>query len=301
MGVSLKRIVKSGWEKFIRDRSSTGAALVVMVIVLLLVSSSFVLQGMSTFLTKTLEEGVDVSAYFTETATEEEIFRVQDELTSMKEVERVKYVSSEEALEIFRATHENDSILLEPLEAIGRNPFLPALNIKAHNPDEYSEIALFLNEESFASVIADVDFHDRAPVIERLSLITAGIRGGVLAVIVALSLVSLLVAFNTIRLTIYSSKDEIEVMRLVGASNWFIRGPFLVQGFIVGIVAAVCTFVLVFALSYFISPRLEKFADFDLAFFLGSNMVTLLFLLIAVGIGLGVISSTIAIRRYLQV
>jgi cell division transport system permease protein len=274
---------------------------VVMVIVLLLVSSSFVLRGMSTFLTATLEDSVDVSAYFVETATEEEVFRVRDELMRMGEVENVEYVSREEALEIFRATHQNDDTLLGPLEAIGRNPFLPALNIKAYDPNEYSEIAAFLDEESFDSVIAGVDFHDRAPLIERMSLITAGIRGGVLAVIVALSLVAILVAFNTIRLTIYSSKDEIEVMRLVGASNWFIRGPFLVQGFIVGMVSAVCTFVLVFALSYLISPKLETFADFDLAFFLGTNMVPLFLLLITVGIGLGVISSTIAIRRYLQV
>lgn len=301
MGVSFKRVLKSGWEKFVRDRSSTGAALVVMVIVQLLVSSSFVLQGMSTFLTSSLEESVDVSAYFFETATEEEIFRVRDELMSMKEVERVEYVSREEALEIFRVTHQNDDTLLEPLEAIGRNPFRPALNIKAQSPDKYSEIASFLDEESFSALVADVDFHDRAPVIERLSLITAGIKGGVLSVIVALSLVAMLVAFNTIRLTIYGSKEEIEVMRLVGASNWFIRGPFLIQGFFVGIVSAVCTFVLVFALSYLISPRLEAFTDFDLAFFLGTNMFTLLFLLIVVGIGLGVISSTIAIRRYLQV
>ena len=293
--------MRSGVEKFLHDQSSTGAALVVMTIVLFVTSSLFVLQGMSAFLVEELQEGVDISAYFQDSATEEEIFQVREQLLAQDQVKEVEYVSKEEALRRFVEAHRGNEAILAPLDAIGRNPLLAHLNVKARDPSEYSAVVEFLGEEKFASLIADIDFHDRKPVIERISLITAGIQTGVLAVIVALSVVALLVAFNTIRLTIYGSKDEIEIMRLVGAGSWFIRGPFLVQGVLVGVAATGSTLLLLFVLSFFASGELQSFTGFDLSSFLASQFFVLLLLLLAIGIGLGILSSTIAIRRYLKI
>lgn len=301
MFTNLKRIVRSGFEKFSRDRSSTGAALVVMTIVLLVVSSLFVLRGMGTFLVAQLEQGVDVSAYFQDSTSEEEIFRVREQLLALGEVREVEYVSKEEALRRFIETYQGDEAILVPLDAIGRNPLRAHLNVKARNPNEYSAIAEFLGDEAFSPLVADVDFHDRAPLIERLSVITAGIQTGVLAIIIVLSAIAVLVAFNTVRLTIYSSREEIEIMRLVGASNWFISGPFLVQGVLVGVAASAGTLALLVALSFFAGDQLRSFSGFDLSLFLASRFFELLLLLLAVGIGLGLASSTIAIRKYLQV
>ncbi|HEY4509603.1 MAG TPA: permease-like cell division protein FtsX [Candidatus Paceibacterota bacterium] len=297
---SFKRILKSGAEKFLRDRSSTGAALVVMTIALFVVSSLFILQGMSTFLVEELEEGVDVSAYFQDSATEEEIFQVREQLLGLGKVAEVEYVSKEEALRRFREAYEGNEAVLASLDAIGRNPLLAHLNLKARDPREYSSVVEFLGEEKFSSLIADVDFHDREPVIERLTLITKGIQTGVLAVIVALSVVAVLVAFNTIRLTIYGSKDEIEIMRLVGASSWFIRGPFLVQGVLVGMAASLLTLAFLFGLSFFIGDQLRSFTGFDVSSFLARHLFVLFLLQLACGIGLGILSSTIAIRKYLR-
>lgn len=301
MFISFQRVVKSGFEKFIRDRSSTGAALVVMAIVLFVVSSLYILQGMSLFLIDTLEDNVDVSAYFTEETLEDDIFQVREALLEIEEVESVEYVSKDEALRRFLETHKDDVAILEPLSALGSNPLRASLNIKAQEATQYELISEFLGDEAYSSFIETIDFHDRAPVIDRLLLLTGGIRTGVLAVIIGLSLIAMLIAFNTIRLTIYSSKDEIEVMRLVGASNWFIRGPFLVQGILVGVVATLVTLALLFALSYMTGTQIEEFTGFNIQAFLQAQFFVLLGLQLVVGIGLGVLSSSIAIGRYLKV
>lgn len=301
MLTNFKRILRSGVEKFARDRSSTGASLVVMTIVLFVVGSLLVLQGMGEFLVLKLQEGVDMSAYIRDTAPEEEVSRIRADLLALDQVKEVEYVSKEEALVRFREAYQGEEEILDPLDAIGRNPLLAHFNIKTTDPEAYSKIAEFLQGEAAASVIADIDFHDREPVIERISLIVKGIRAGVLAVIVALSAIAVLVAFNTIRLTIYGSKEEIEVMRLVGASNWFIRGPFLVQGVLVGVASTACALLLLFVLSFFASSELESFTGFDLSSFLISQIFLLLCLQLLVGIGLGIVSSFIAIRTYLKV
>ncbi|OHA69392.1 MAG: hypothetical protein A3J30_03890 [Candidatus Wildermuthbacteria bacterium RIFCSPLOWO2_02_FULL_47_9c] len=299
--ISVKRILRSGWEKFSRDRSSTGAALVVMTVVLFVVSSLFLLQGMSTFLVERLEGGVDVSAYFKDTVSEEEIFEVRSQLLSLQEVKEAEYISREEALRRFVDAYRGQEEILAPLEAIGRNPLYAHLNVKARDPKQYDQIAEFLAGEAFASAIASIDFYDRAPLIERLSLITSGIRGGVLAVSAILSIIAVLVAFNTIRLTIYNSKEEIEIMRLVGASSWFIRGPFLVQGALVGATASFLTLLFLLAIGFFGSKPLYSFSGFDVFAFLLGHFFSLLLLCLAAGIGLGVLSAAIAIRRYLRV
>ncbi|MEK7542348.1 MAG: FtsX-like permease family protein [Patescibacteria group bacterium] len=121
-----------------------------------------------------------------------------------------------------------------------------------------------------------------------------------MVIIIALSAIAVLVAFNTIRVTIYNSKEEIEIMRLVGASNWFIRGPFLVQGVLVGVAASLGTLVFLFVLSFFGGDQLRSFSGFDVFSFILAQLFWLLLLLLAVGIGLGVLSAAIAINRYLR-
>jgi cell division transport system permease protein len=301
MPIVLKRVLKSGWEKFLRDRSSTGAAFVVVSLALVVVSFLYVLHGMSSFVVVGLQDSVDVSAYFEESVSEEDIFLVRQSLQDQQEVKDVAYISREQAFEMFAEEHREDEALLEPLRAVGKNPFLASLNIRATQPGDFESIAAFLANDGFAGVIQSVDFHDRAPVIERISVLSTAIKAGVFAVIVALSLIAILVAFNTIRLTIYNSREEIEVMRLVGASNWFIRGPFLVQGILVGIASSLTASVVVFAASLAMGDRIESFTGFQISAFLGANLFVLLFLQVSVGVSLGVASSAIAIRRYLKV
>ena len=299
--ISFQRVLRSGWEKFSRDKSSSGAALFVMIIVMSVATMLFFLQGMASFMIAGLQESVDISTYLKNTATQEEVAQLKEELESMPEVKEVKYVSKEQALESFVETHKQDEVILESLEIVGQNPLLASLNIKAFSVSQYPAISKFLEDTPLASIISDVDYFDRAPVIDKLSTLTAGIQSAVLLVTLFAGFVAVLVVFNTIRLTIYSSRDEIEIMRLVGASNWFIRGPFIIQGMIVGVLATLITTLLFFPLTLFVGIKLQTFVSgFDLFAYFADNLFLILLLQLTAGIGLGVVSSLIAIRKYLK-
>src|SRR3989344_1843726 len=142
--LSFKRILKTGWRKFLRDKSASTAALVVMAVVLFLVSAVLFLRGMSDFMLVELQERIDISAYFAETTTEEKILEIRDALLELPEVRGVEYVSKEEALERFRESRGNDIVVLRSLEAVGGNPLLASLDIKAWELDSFERISVFL-------------------------------------------------------------------------------------------------------------------------------------------------------------
>ncbi|MDP2735536.1 MAG: permease-like cell division protein FtsX, partial [bacterium] len=300
MMTSFQRVLRLGIEKFMRDKSSSSAALFVMVVVLTVVTTLFLAQGTAAFLVSTLEESVDVSAYLKDGAAEETVSQLRSELESLPEVREVAYVSKEEALREFVELHKQDEVILESLEIVGQNPLLASLSIKAFSAAQYPAIAEFLENTASASIISDVDYFDRAPVINRLSTLTRGIQSAALLATLFAGFIAVLVAFKTIRLTIYNSRDEIEIMRLVGAGNWFIRGPFLIQGIIGGVLATLITTFLFFPLALFISLELQSFAPgFNLFSYFAGNLLSIVLLQLLVGIGIGAFSSLIAIRRYL--
>lgn len=302
MWLSLTRIIKFGWEKIRREKSSSLASLIIMTIVALTVSSLFFLRGASGFLIREVERSMDVSAYFKDGASEDDILQIKERLLHLPEVKEVVYVSKDEALAKFSELHGGNDALMQALQAVGQNPLASSLNVKAKDPNKYETISSFFQQGSFAPFVLKVDYYQRAPILKKLVAVTRAIHTGFLGVTIALSIVSILVAFNTIYLTIHSSREEIEIMRLVGASNWFIRGPFLVQGIIIGIFASLFSFALFVPAILYLSPKLALLMPgFYIASYLWSNLFSFVFLQLAVGIGLGVVSSMIAIRRYLKV
>lgn len=285
-----------------RDRTTAGAALFVMGSALSMVIFLFFLQGISSHIVETLKNAGDISTYFTEEASEDDILEIRNQLLTFPEVARVEYVSKDKALEQFQELHKDDPVILDSLEALGQNPLLASLNITARNPSEYQKIAEYLQQESLAPFVEDVDFKEREPVIQRMTKLASGIQFGVVALTLALAIIAVLMVFNTVRLTITNSREEIEIMRLVGASNWFIQGPFIVEGIVIGLISSLLIFVLFVPMAWILGGQLEGFlSGFNLFHFFISNIFTLLLVLFAVGVGLGVISSIIAVRRYLRV
>ncbi len=297
-----RKIIKAGWEKFSHDKSSSGAALVVMMAALLVVTFLFFLNGTSNFVVTDIRNSIDVSTYFKQDTAEDDIAKLKSELLTLPEVKAVSYVSKDAAYQDFVAQHQNDQTILDSLQTIGTNPFLAALYIQANDPSQYQKIVDFVQQTPFASLIQKIDYQERTPVIERVSALSRGIQLGVLVMSIVLAIITILVVFNTTRLTILNSKEEIEIMRLVGASNWFIQGPFLVQGIIVGLIGAVSIFLLALLFAMFLSSKFVAFlSGFSLARYFWSHLWLLILLQLGVGIGLGVVSSLIAIRKYLKV
>lgn len=280
----------------------TVATLFVMVLTIFLATTFFLLQGMTNSLISSLQDKVDISVSFKKDALEENITKLKDELLKIPEVKNVVYVSSQQALDEFTSKHEDDPQLLESLRELGENPFPAYLNIKASTPGQYEAISNFLGGESYQNIIDKVNYRQIKETIDTIFSITSLVRKIGIGAAAVLGILAALVTFNTIRLAIFNSREEISIMRLVGASNWFIRGPFIVQGIISGLFSILITILIFLPLSYFLTPKVANFIpDFNLFHFLITNFGYLLLLQILVGIGIGALSSLIAIGRHLQV
>ena len=217
-------------------------------------------------------------------------------------MKNVEYVSREEALVRFRAAHSDNQLISQSLDELGDNPLEASLNIKANVISEYAPIASFLESRRFSSIIDTVNYQENRKVIERLSSIIDMVRRSGVALSFVIAIVAVLVTFNTIRLTMYSQREEIGVMRLVGSSNWYIRGPFIVEGLIYGFVASVLTLLLFMPVINFISPKLLGFLPgIVLSDYFYSNIIELFVIQTLIGMALGVISSLIAMRKYLKI
>ncbi len=273
----------------------------VMVVAISLFEGVFFLRGIGDHLVEVLQKSVNITAYFIDTATEDKILQARQEILTWPGVKSVEYISKDTALERFKAIHQEDPITQEILESVGENPLLASLDIQTHDFADYRFLNDSLTQAPFADLVSEVDYYDRETVIQLISKVAQGIERGILLVSVFGALVAILVVFNTIRLTMHNSKEEIEVMRLVGASHWFVRGPFLVQGILVGILASAIAFILSFAALFFFSPKLALFIPgFNIFEFFLNSLSLVLLIELGAGIGLGVVSALIAIRKYLN-
>ncbi len=302
MMTSLKRIIKLGIKGFFRNTALSIASVFIIALVVFLITMLFLFNIASKKLITDIREKVDITVYFKEEVSGEEILQVKDKLFQIPEVKDIEYVSKEEALDSFVEKHKDDSVLLESLEEVGGNPFLASLNIKAHQADQYEQISNFLANSPFKDMFAKVDYYQRKPVIEKLFSVTSTLNKGGILISIIFGIIAILVAFNTVKIAIFNSSEEISTMRLVGASNWFIQGPFLIQGFIAGVLAAVITLVLTLGLTWGLDSKIKVLVPEISALYLFlQNFGLLLLIQIGLGVGVGMLSSFMAIRKYLRV
>lgn len=296
----IKRIFKSGWQSFSRDGDIAAANIFIMTMTILLATSLFLLKDISQILISAIREKADISVYFKTAAQEEDILNIQEELSKIPEVKDVEYISKEKALETFIQKHKDAPVLMGSLEEVGGNPFLAALNVRAFEASQYQAVMNFFENPDFKSLIEKVDYYQRKPIIERIFALTSGTGKVGISLSIVLAIVAILVAFNTIRLAILNQAEEIKIQRLVGASNWFIRGP-LVQGAISGIISTLISLLIFALICWFLGPKIEfLFSGLNVWKFFTGNFFTIILIQLSTGILLGAISSSIAIRKYLK-
>lgn len=299
--IQFKRILRQGFINFWRNGWVSLATVLIMCLTLFVFGSLFFFNVLLTSALESLQEKVDVSVYFKTTAPENEILSLKSSLERLSEVSAVEYISRDEALLEFQERHRDNSLITQSLDELGDNPLGASLNIRAKNPDQYESISRFLEAASFEAIIDKVNYRQNRLVIERLSNILVSSRAVGFGVTIALAVIAVLVAFNTIRLAIYTSKDEISIMRLVGATNRYIRGPFLVEGVIHGVIASIAAVVIFWPLAVWLGPLAQRFFGGPNLFnYYLSNLAWIFLMLLALGVTLGIISSLIATRRYLR-
>ena len=299
MLINFKRILKAGWQNFSRDGGIAVATIFILVLAIFLVSTIFLSKDISQFLIASLQEKADISVYFKEFVLEDDILKIKEKLSQVPEVKNVEYVSKEEAIKRLVAKHPQ---LIESVQETEGMLRLSSLNVNVFEANQYQPVMNFLESSNFKDYIDKVDYYERRPVIERIFSLTSLFSKIGISLSIVLIITAILVTFNTIRLAISNQKEEIKIQRLVGASNWFIRGPFLVQGAISGLIAVLISALIFSSICWFLSPKIEFFfAGLNLFHLFIKNFWILLLIQFASGILLAVISSTIAIRKYLRV
>lgn len=299
--VKIKRAVKVGFINFWRNGWVSLATILVMVITLFVIGGLIFGRALLNSTLSQLENKVDITVYFKTDTNEDDILSLKNQLAKLNEVASINYVSADQALDAFKARHADNALITQSLDELGENPLEANLNIKAKDPAQYEGISQFL-ETGGVSSIDKVDYNQNKAVIDRLSNILSASRNAGVGITLVLSVIAVLVAFNTIRLAIYTSRDEIAVMRLVGASSQYIRGPFIIEGIMHGLIAAIFTMIIFHPLTYWLGPMAKSFfGGPDLFTYYISNFFQLLMILTGAGILLGSFSAYIATRRYLKV
>lgn len=306
--LTTKRIIKSGFVNFWRNGFVSLSSIVVMVITLFVIGSLIFLNAMLKQSLEILRDKVDVNVYFVTSAQEPDILSIKQALEAKPEVERVTYLSRDDALARFRERHQNDEVELQALEELGDNPLRASLSVKAKDPSQYATIAAFLaSDQSVVSqdgtpIIAKVNFTDNKIAIDRLTVIINAIKRFGVGVTVVLAAASVMIVFNTIRLAIYIAREEIAVMRLVGASNAYIRGPFVFEGMMYGFVSGIITLLLFYPITLWLGPKTEAFfGNINIFSYYAANFPQVFGTILGAGILLGAISSFLAVRKYLRV
>ncbi len=297
-----KSVIKAGWTNFKRNSYLSAAATGVISLALLLFLGLLSLQFVTNEIVVSLQDKVDISAYFKTDTAEEQILEVKSDLTARADIENVNYVSRAQALEEFKKKHEDDPLIQESLAQLDDNPLAASLNIKTKHTSQYASIVQFLENSKFKENIDKINFYENRTVIDRIERLSSSVRTWGLTAALMLALIAVLVTFNTVRLTIYNQKQEIEIMRLVGASNWHIRGPYLAEGGFYGLFAALISMAVFYPIVYLVSDKITQLVEtINLASYFSQGFLEVLAIISGLGIVLGVASSFIAIRKHLKI
>lgn len=300
--ISFFRVFTNGFVDFWRNIWLSAAATLVMTITLVILSTLLFVFVIAGFALTSARERVDMSVYFKIGLSEKQIFAVRDDLVKNSKVKQVAYVSPEEGLIRFKQLNQGKQEILDALSQFDENPIPATLQVKATNLEDLPEIAQSLQADQYKPLIDKVNYEDNRELIERLSQILQFIKSFGIALIVVFSLIAVLVIFNTITLTIYNRREEIEIMRLVGATNWYIRGPFLVEALMYSVVATIITSS--FLIPLYTNARPEIANYFGTADVLNSPYLAVAYLILmqlVVAVILSIISTTWAMRKYLRI
>ena len=301
----LKRIIKSGFLNFKRGGLVSLAAVVVVTITLSVITAIILLQAVLYSSLDSVKNKVDVTVSFNTGVAENQILALKSSLEKLPEVASINYTNENDVLKNFRARHQNDYSTLAALDELGINPLGATLTIKAKEISQYESISKFIESDDTlvagtTSIIYKINYYQNKLVIDRLNSIISGAQKLGLIITIILVIISIIVTFNTIRLTIFIAKEEIGVMRLVGASKMYVRGPFMIEGVIYGIIATFVTLIIFWPATAWLGRNMTDFLGLNLYNYYFSNILQIFAIILLLGIIFGVISSFLAVRKYLN-
>ncbi|USN53864.1 MAG: ABC transporter permease [Candidatus Nomurabacteria bacterium] len=303
---TLSRVFKFAFQNFYRNAWLSVVTIVILSLTLFMISTLVTAQALGNQAINSVLSKVDVSIFFTANTSTQQVESLADQLRNRPEVDSLEVISADDALEKFREENSDDPVIQESIEELGLNPLGPVLVLQAKDLEDYPTILEFFDTESVAPLIQDKDrdFASKQLVIERLTAIVKNLREVGFIVVAIFILIAFLVIFNTIRITIYTHREEIGIMKLVGASNNFVRVPFLIESVLYAIIATIVTALLFYPAVVSSTPAINNFFtgyDFSFLGYFQAEFWKVVLLQLGTAILLSIFSAAVAVGRYLKV
>ncbi len=301
--LALYRIIKFSFQDVARNVWLTIVTITILLLALFSINTMITVRVISDNAATAIKEKIDISLYLKTETPESDILALKAKIAASPRVKSIIYISKQNALETFREKYKNNQAVLAALQELGRNPLSPSLTI---TPKNFEESGLLINELKALdnSMIESRDFSDNTLILEKINNITKRVNEIGLFIIIIFVLTSLLVVYNAIRVAIYTHRQEIEIMRLVGASNFFIYMPYMVSAFVYTLLSMLIIISVFFPFLSLLQPYLE-------VFFMGYNVNIITYFVDGFGVIFGaqflvilfinIIASLFAVRKYARV
>jgi cell division transport system permease protein len=303
MFISFIRIIKFALQNFWRNIWLSVATISIIILTLISVTFLGFVNVLTLQAVETVKDRIDISVYFKPEVTPQEVKSIKEKLVKLDKIKSIYYLSREDSLKLLKEKHKQDVLVAESLQELGANPLGDTLIIKAYELNYYPLILQALEQSQYKGLIQDKNYQDNQAFLEKIYTVTDKIKKMGWLISGVFALISILIVFNTIRIAIYTHSEEINIMKLVGAGNWFIRAPFLIEAILYAGIGTVLTLL-------FLYPFLKLIDPYVLSFFNGSFSLTAYYLsnLLALAswqfIGiliLALVVSFVAVDRYLDV
>jgi cell division transport system permease protein len=302
--LSIARILKFALQDFVRNFWVSLVTVIILVLSLFSINFLIAVNHISETAIKTVEDKIDLSLYLNTDAAEEDISALKRELEGAEGVASVEYISKAQALESFQAKNSDNKSLQEALREIGKNPLNPSLAVRAKELTDYEKIIDALDTLSKNSLIESKNFDDHKNLLNSLETVTSRSREVMILISCIFIAISILVVFNAVRIAIYTHKKEIGVMKLVGASNWFIRAPFLAESILYSLIGVLGVIAIFYPFIHLLQPYLGSFfntADLNLTGYFNNNFLYVFGIEFLGASLINIIASSIAVGRYVKV
>jgi cell division transport system permease protein len=301
--MSLFRIFRFACQDIVRNFSLSIMTVFILVLMLLSMNTIVAIRALTEEATRIVKEQIDVSIFFSHTATNEQIQEIRTVVTNFPETIGVTFYTSEEVLEQFRAQYQDSPDVITSLDELEENPLGPTMVVKTREPQDYQKIIDALQVPEYESIIEAKTFGDTEVTINRIEVITSQVERFSVALSTMFAVIAFLIIFNTIRVSIYTQRTEISIKKLVGATNWFVRGPYLVQAIFFTLFSIIIASGLVFVGVQSLDPHVAVVFEKNnvLTNYFTSNILLLTIVQIVAVLLLTTVSSTLAMRKHLRV
>lgn len=301
--LSIIRAIKFSFQDIARNIWLSLVTITILILALFSVNMLMTVNIISKATVNSVKEKVDVNLFLKSNAGEERIMALKAQVSNLEQVKEVKYISKAEALESFKIKHKNNPDILEALRELGKNPLTPSLVIKPKNTDQYEEIMASLNKID-DDIIESRNFDDHKLILAKINSISQKINKAGLLLSSIFIFITLLVVYNAIRVAIYTHRREIIIMRLVGASNWFVKAPYLFSGVIYAFIGVIMIIAIFYPFLTLLQPYLEAFFigyDVNVISYFTGNFVMIFGLEFLGAVFINTLASLIAVGKYSKV